>query len=50
MSDKLAEAQKLVQEEEIRKQQACFAEMDVVLKKYGYALDITQPQVVLRKI
>lgn len=43
----LEEAQAVIKENEIAKQQACADEVNAVLKKHGYALDITKPQLML---
>lgn len=43
----LAEARRLVMEEEQRKQQACMAELEVILRKYGYNLQTTPARIIL---
>ena len=43
----LEEAQKLIEQNELMKRQACADEVNAVLKKHGYSLDVSKPQVML---
>lgn len=40
-------ARALIAEEEQRRMQACAAELQQVLAKYGMRMDVTEPQIVL---
>jgi hypothetical protein len=42
----LEEAQEILKQAEMEKQKKCFAEIEIILKKYGYQLGTTQPQVI----
>ncbi|MER7053466.1 hypothetical protein [Streptomyces sp. NPDC000351] len=46
-SDPVAEARRLVEEDEQRKTDACLAEIEALLAKYGRKLQITQPQITI---
>lgn len=46
---KLEEARKLLQEEENKKKQACAQEVEVVLIKYGYILNVESKIILLNK-
>lgn len=46
-SDPLAEARRLVAEDEQQRMQACAAEVEQVLAKYGMRLDVTPAQITL---
>jgi hypothetical protein len=43
----LETARAVLAAEEERNKQACAAEIQQVLEKYGYSLDVTKPQIVL---
>ncbi|MFC8986036.1 hypothetical protein [Streptomyces sp. NPDC057115] len=45
--DPVAEARRLVAEDEQRKTQECLAEIEAVLAKYGRKLQISQPQITI---
>ena len=45
--EQIANAQKVLQEEIQRKMQECAKEVEEVLKKHGFELRITQPQIIL---
>ena len=45
--DRLEEARLLVQKAEEERQAACVAEIEAVLKKYGYMLRVTPAQIML---
>jgi MarR-like DNA-binding transcriptional regulator SgrR of sgrS sRNA len=45
--DPLSEARRLLAEEEQARRQACAEEIHQVLAKYGFRLQITEPQIVL---
>ena len=45
--DELAKARLLVQKAEEERQAACAAEIEAVLKKYGYMLRVTPAQIML---
>jgi hypothetical protein len=46
-TDPIAEARRLVAEDEQRKTEECLAEIQAVLDKYGRKLQITQPQITI---
>ena len=45
--DELAKARLLVQKAEEERRAACAAELEAVLKKYGFILRVTEPQIIL---
>ena len=45
--EKLAEARRLMGEEQQRQDEACRAELEAVLAKYGRKLAVTQPQITI---
>lgn len=48
--EKIEEAKKLIEEVEKENQKKCYEELQEVLKKYGYNLQVTQPQTFLTKV
>ncbi|WP_157874977.1 hypothetical protein [Streptomyces resistomycificus] len=46
-TDPVVEARRLVAEDEQRQTEACLAEIEQVLAKYGRKLQITQPQITI---
>jgi hypothetical protein len=45
--DKLQEAQELLKQAHQKKVEECGKEIQAILDKYGFRLDITKPQIVL---
>jgi len=48
--DEVTKAEKLLAEKEQEKLKACGEELQAVLTKHGYALDVQKPQIVLTKV
>lgn len=44
-ADPLADARRTIEEHEQQQTEACLAELNLVLAKYGRRLEITQPQI-----
>ena len=47
--DKLKEAERMIREAELKKQKDCKMEIEVILQKYNYVLQVTPPQIIFVK-